>query len=93
MASQNENNKTSVKGIGLTTLGWELAVPIFGGILIGYQLDRLLQTSYIFTIGLLLAGIATGYYSLYKRIELEMLRTKAAKQLRQQDHQKEDQST
>jgi F0F1-type ATP synthase assembly protein I len=93
MASQNENNKTSVKGIGLTTLGWELAVPIFGGILIGYQLDRLLQTSYIFTIGLLLAGIATGYYSLYKRIELEMLRTKAAKQLRQQDQQKEDQST
>lgn len=89
MGSQKENEKTSVSGIGLTTLGWELAVPIFGGTLIGYQLDRLLQTSYIFTIGLLFAGIAAGYYSLYKRIELEMLRTKAAKR----HQQKEDQTS
>ena len=69
-----------MKGIGLTTLGWEIAVPIFGGILLGYQLDRYLGLNYIFTISFLIFGIMIGYYNIYKRIELEVLRTKAAKQ-------------
>ncbi len=52
-----------------TTLGWELALPIFAGVLGGYFLDRWLGTDYIFTIGLLFMGITLGYYSLMRFIQ------------------------
>ncbi|NSW53570.1 MAG: AtpZ/AtpI family protein [Anaerolineae bacterium] len=51
------------------SLGWELALPIFGGVLIGHFLDRFLGTVHIFTIGLLLLGIGSGYYNLAKAIQ------------------------
>jgi len=68
------------RGLHLTSLGWELALPIFGGVFLGYHLDRILGTNYTFTLILLFIGIFSGYYSLYKFIELEMLRTKFYKQ-------------
>ena len=48
------------------TLGWELALPIFGGVLIGYLLDRWLDMRPVFTMGLLVAGIALGYYNIMR---------------------------
>jgi F0F1-type ATP synthase assembly protein I len=63
------------------TIGWEMALPIFAGVLIGQLLDRLLQTTYIFTIGLIFAGIAMGYYNLVRLIQ----------RLRRQDRLKADQ--
>jgi F0F1-type ATP synthase assembly protein I len=51
------------------TVGWNLALPIFGGVLLGYFLDRLLHTVYIFTIGLLLFGIFIGFYILMRTIQ------------------------
>jgi ATP synthase protein I len=51
-----------------TSAGWDLALPIFAGVLIGYLLDRLLNTRYIFTLGFLVLGIATGYYNLLRSI-------------------------
>jgi ATP synthase protein I len=50
------------------TLGWELAVPIFVGVLGGHLMDRWLGTGYIFTMGLLMLGIAAGYYSIVRTI-------------------------
>jgi F0F1-type ATP synthase assembly protein I len=73
----NNNNKPWIQGMSLTTLGWELAVPIFGGLLLGYKLDQFLSTKYILTVSLLVLGIIIGYYSLYKYIELEILRKKS----------------
>jgi predicted F0F1-ATPase subunit len=84
--SNISKNKSKNSGLGLISLGWELAVPIFGGVLIGYQLDRFLGLNFTFTLILLLVGIITGYYNLYKHIELEMLRMKAAKR---QTHKQE----
>lgn len=52
-----------------TTLGWELALPIFGGVLGGYFLDRWFGTGHIFTLGLLFLGVVTGYYSLWRFIQ------------------------
>jgi F0F1-type ATP synthase assembly protein I len=52
-----------------TTLGWDLALPIFGGVLIGYLLDRALGTRYVFTLGLLLFGIGTGFYNVIRSIQ------------------------
>ncbi len=51
------------------TVGWNLAVPIFGGVLLGYLLDKLFKTVYIFTIGLLLFGIFIGFYNLIRTIQ------------------------
>ncbi len=50
------------------TLGWNLAIPIFGGVLIGYLLDRELDTLPIFTVGCMLLGIATGFYMYFRTI-------------------------
>lgn len=75
--NQSPKRKEWLRAFSLTALGWELAVPIFGGLLIGYKLDQLFSTRYLFTLILLLLGIAVGYYSLYKYIELEILRKKA----------------
>jgi predicted F0F1-ATPase subunit len=76
-SNQSPKRKDWLRAFSLTALGWELAVPIFGGLLIGYKLDQIFNTRYILTLMLLLLGIAVGYYSLYKYIELEMLRKKA----------------
>jgi predicted F0F1-ATPase subunit len=81
MKEQRKKTKITLKSeyISLTTLGWDLALPIFGGVLLGYYLDKLLNSSFILTFVLLIAGIFVGYYNLVKLIELELLRTKAAK--------------
>jgi F0F1-type ATP synthase assembly protein I len=60
------------KALQAASLGWDLALPIFGGVLLGHALDNRLDTGYIFTVGLLLLGVFGGYYNLsrsVKRIE------------------------
>jgi F0F1-type ATP synthase assembly protein I len=52
-----------------TSLGWDLALPIFGGVLLGHLLDRALNTTYVFTLGFLLLGIATGFYNVIRSIQ------------------------
>jgi len=51
-----------------TALGWTLALPIFAGVLIGYLLDRSFGTNYVFTLGFLVLGIATGFYNVFSSI-------------------------
>lgn len=51
------------------SLGWDLAVPIFGGVLLGHLLDRRLGTRYAFTLGLLVLGIGTGFYNVARSIQ------------------------
>jgi len=80
MAQKKDNKKRMlVKDITLTSLGWELALPIFTGAFIGYQIDKYSSSTYTFTLICLILGIIAGYYNLYRQIELEWLRTKAAK--------------
>lgn len=86
MEEKKEKKKSKLlKGIGLTALGWEIALPIFGGVILGHYLDRLLQTTYMFTLSLLSLGIFIGYYNIYKRIEVEMLRKKLSDQQKKKD--------
>jgi len=51
------------------SLGWDLAIPIFGGVLLGHYLDKWLITTYEFTIGLLVMGVAISYYNLGRFIQ------------------------
>ena len=78
--SQANQRSSLSKNLSLTTLGWELALPIFGGALLGYYLDRSLNTQYALTVILLIVGIFFGYYNLVKLIDLEILRNKVAAQ-------------
>ncbi len=51
-----------------TSLGWDLALPIFGGALVGRGVDRLLSTTYVFTLSFLMLGIAAGFYNVIRAI-------------------------
>lgn len=74
-----KKEKSWLKGITLTSLGWELALPIFLGVLLGYQIDKHLSINYTFTMIFLVLGIITSYINLYRLIELELLRTRISK--------------
>jgi ATP synthase protein I len=69
-----DSNKNTFweEALSALSLGWELAIPIFGGVLAGYALDRWLGTGHIFTLGLLVLGIFIGFMNLWrfhKRLE------------------------
>jgi ATP synthase protein I len=66
------------------SLGWDLALPIFGGVLAGYWLDRWLGTGHIFTLGLLVLGVAIGYYNVARFIQ------RLHRQSGQTNHQEEE---
>lgn len=57
------------EGFGVLTIGWDLAIPIVGGVLLGHFLDAGLGTSYTFTLGLLILGVITAYYNLSRVIQ------------------------
>lgn len=52
-----------------TSLGWDLTLPIFGGVLVGYILDRSLGSAYLFTLGFMIFGIGTGFYNVLHSIQ------------------------
>ena len=81
MKAKNTKNQFQVKyrNISLTTLGWELALPIFGAALLGYYLEKTFFTNDALIVVLIISGIFIGYYNLVKIIQLEMLRTKVLK--------------
>ena len=56
------------EGLGVLSLGWDLALPIVGGVLLGHFLDQRLGTSYTFTLGLLVLGVMIGYFNLSRLI-------------------------
>ena len=70
----NKNNKQEPgwaswqEALRAMSLGWDLALPIFGGVLLGNLLDRWLGTGHIFTLGLLTLGIGVGYYNVVRFI-------------------------
>lgn len=59
-----------------TTLGWEVALPIFGGVLSGYYLDRWLETGHVFTLGLLIFGLGVSVYNIWRVIQWWEVRQK-----------------
>ena len=68
------------------SLGWDLAVPIFGGVLLGHVLDRWLETGYVFTLGLLLLGVVTGFYNVFRAVQRLEVRERS---LAEQEENKE----
>lgn len=48
-----------------TTLGWNLVVPIVGGVLLGRYLDDMFNKEFTWTLSLLLMGVAVAFNNLY----------------------------
>jgi len=48
-----------------TTLGWNLMVPIVGGVLLGRYLDDKFGNEFTWTLSLLLMGVAVAFNNLY----------------------------
>jgi ATP synthase protein I len=49
----------------VSSLGWSLVLPPVAGAFLGNYLDKLTGQEYIWTIGLLFAGVALSLYNLY----------------------------
>lgn len=56
------------------TIGWDLAIPIFGGVLGGHLMDRRLETGFAFTVGLLVLGLVVGVYNVVRTLQCELRR-------------------
>jgi predicted F0F1-ATPase subunit len=62
------------QALATLTVGWDLAIPIFGGVLGGHLLDRRLETGFAFTIGLLVLGLVVGVYNMARALQRELRR-------------------
>jgi ATP synthase protein I len=50
------------------SLGWDLALPVFAGVLLGYGLDRRLETRPFFALGLMMLGVFVGFYNMLRSV-------------------------
>jgi len=84
----NQEKEILFEALGAASLGWDLALPIFAGVLLGHVLDRWLGSGYVFTVGLLLLGVLGGYYNVsrsVKRIEERHRQRKAMEEGKSDD--------
>ena len=55
-------------GLWIIPLGWELAVPIVAGALLGHWLDDRYQSSPLWTVLALSLGTAAGFYNVWRLV-------------------------
>ncbi len=48
------------------SIGWMIALPTVGGAFLGRYLDERFDTNLSFTLGLLVAGLTIGFYSVWR---------------------------
>lgn len=72
MMTENDDKKQREiwrRALTAINLGWEMALPIFLGVLLGNYLDKLTNSEYNLTISLLVAGIFLSYFNLMQHIK------------------------
>ena len=72
MMDKNGKEKTGHiwrKALSAINLGWEMALPIFAGVLLGNYLDKLTDSRFNLTISFLVGGIILSYYNLLRHIQ------------------------
>ena len=75
MNEENSNKNKSIlnnlpEDIGILTIGWDLALPIVGGVLIGHAIDTRIETNSTFTLIFLVFGLMVAYYNLSRLIRI-----------------------
>ena len=72
-----------------STLGWNLMVPIVGGVLLGRYLDDTLGKEFTWTLSLLFMGVAVAFNNLYAMYN-EQTDTKSVRERIKKRQQGED---
>jgi len=72
------------------TIGWDLAIPIFGGVLFGHYLDRRLATGLTFTVGLMVLGLMVGVYNAACTLQREIRRNQPRARCQGQGGKRQD---
>jgi hypothetical protein len=92
MASPEKRNSwliTFGRALRISTLGWDLAVPITGAALLGHALKGRYHTGPVVTVTLLLLGVLVGAYNACRQLGVELSRERrVAHQVRRQDGMK-----
>ncbi|MCJ7695649.1 MAG: AtpZ/AtpI family protein [Anaerolineaceae bacterium] len=65
---KTEGSKISGRDLRASSIGWELAVPIIGGPVVGYLIDKRYDSGVTFTLLLLGLGLFIGIYNLIRFI-------------------------
>ena len=79
----------SGRDLRASSIGWEIALPIVGGPVLGYFIDRHFGTGVTFTLILLGVGLSFSVISLVRFIQYEftlMEREKEEKKAKQDDY-------
>ena len=61
----NQTTRFWERAVTMLGLVWNLVLPIVGGALLGYYLDRHVGHGVAWTVGLLTVGVAIALYNLY----------------------------
>ena len=61
----------SGRDLRASTIGWEIAIPLFAGPFIGFLLDRRLDTGVRWTIILLIVGLIAAITAVIKYVQYE----------------------
>ncbi len=71
MANQEPNHQSQLfrEALASSSIGWEIALPIGGGALLGQLIDQALNTRIVFTILLLMVGVFSGGYNLFRHVQ------------------------
>lgn len=71
MSQKEPNHHSSLlrEALASSSIGWEIALPIAGGVLLGQIIDRAVGTTIVFTVLLLLLGVFSGGYNLFRHVQ------------------------
>lgn len=69
MSEKNKKGDIWRTALSAINLGWEMALPIFLGVLLGNHLDKITESKYNLTISLLVGGIFISYYNILRYIK------------------------
>ena len=71
LSEQNERKQSILfrEALASSSIGWEIALPIGGGALLGQVVDRALDTAIVFTVLFLMLGVFSGGYNLYRHVQ------------------------
>ena len=70
----------------VSSLGWDLAVPIFGAALLGHTLDQRFQTGSLTTLLLLALGVFVGAYNASRTVRRGIGRNRPSVEDQREEH-------
>ena len=69
---RREKEKSFWQYVGLIgAVGWSVVVPMLIGVLLGRMMDGKFETTYEWTLGLLVLGLAVGCYNAWRIVTKE----------------------